>query len=584
MEDISTMGYLKKYINIYKKQYIIALIFLTIEAICDLMQPTIMSKIIDKGVSAKNMSYVLHMGAIMLMITALGAVSAVVRNIVSSNVSQKFGSQLRGDLFRKIQRFSFNSIDKFQGASLITRLTNDVTQVQNFAHGMMRIFVKAPILCIGSLVMASLINPPMAIILLVIVPVIAGIIYMNMRVGYPFFVKMQRALDKVNSVMREYLAGVRVVKAFNRFSHEVNRFEEVNNELAGVSINGMRAMAIFNPAIALTVNIGIVLVLWFGGVKVNNGTMQVGQIIAFTNYMTQILFSLVMMSHVFSMFIRAKASAERIGEVFEIENKHEEIKSPDELDEISGRVDFENVTFSYAGASEPVLKNISFTCKTGETLAVIGSTGSGKSSLVNLIPRFYDATEGSVKIDGVDVKRIDLKKLRESIAVVPQKTTLFTGTILENIRWGNENATLEEVENWAKVSQAHEFILSFPEGYNTVLGQGGVNLSGGQKQRISIARALIKRPKILILDDSTSAVDVDTEGKIRRELKKHLGDTTCILIAQRITSVMGADRILVLDDGSIAGIGTHEDLMNECEIYKDIYRSQIGEEGTSNEF
>ena len=578
------MGYLKKYINIYKKQYIIALIFLTIEAICDLMQPTIMSKIIDKGVSAKNMSYVLHMGAIMLMITALGAVSAVVRNIVSSNVSQKFGSQLRGDLFRKIQRFSFNSIDKFQGASLITRLTNDVTQVQNFAHGMMRIFVKAPILCIGSLVMASLINPPMAIILLVIVPVIAGIIYMNMRVGYPFFVKMQRALDKVNSVMREYLAGVRVVKAFNRFSHEVNRFEEVNNELAGVSINGMRAMAIFNPAIALTVNIGIVLVLWFGGVKVNNGTMQVGQIIAFTNYMTQILFSLVMMSHVFSMFIRAKASAERIGEVFEIENKHEEIKSPDELDEISGRVDFENVTFSYAGASEPVLKNISFTCKTGETLAVIGSTGSGKSSLVNLIPRFYDATEGSVKIDGVDVKRIDLKKLRESIAVVPQKTTLFTGTILENIRWGNENATLEEVENWAKVSQAHEFILSFPEGYNTVLGQGGVNLSGGQKQRISIARALIKRPKILILDDSTSAVDVDTEGKIRRELKKHLGDTTCILIAQRITSVMGADRILVLDDGSIAGIGTHEDLMNECEIYKDIYRSQIGEEGTSNEF
>ena len=584
MEDIFTMGYLKKYINIYKKQYIIAFIFLTIEAICDLMQPTIMSKIIDKGVSAKDMNYVLHMGAIMLMITALGAISAVVRNIVSSNVSQKFGSQLRGDLFKKIQSFSFNSIDKFQGASLITRLTNDVTQVQNFAHGMMRIFVKAPILCIGSLVMASLINPPMAIILLVIVPVIAEIIYINMRVGYPFFVKMQRALDKVNSVMREYLSGVRVVKAFNRFNHEVNRFEEVNNELTGVSINGMRAMAIFNPAIALTVNIGIVLVLWFGGVKVNNGTMQVGQIIAFTNYMTQILFSLVMMSHVFSMFIRAKASAERIGEVFEIENEHEEIKSSDELDEISGRVDFENVTFSYAGASEPALKNISFTCKTGETLAIIGSTGSGKSSLVNLIPRFYDVTEGSVKVDGVDVKRIDIKKLRKSIAVVPQKTTLFTGTILENIRWGNENATLEEVESWAKVSQAHEFILSFPEGYNTVLGQGGVNLSGGQKQRISIARALIKRPKILILDDSTSAVDVNTEGKIRRELKKHLGDTTCILIAQRITSVMGTDRILVLDDGSIAGIGTHKDLMNECEIYKDIYRSQIGEEGTSNEF
>lgn len=579
ISEVVKVDYFKKYINIYWKKYIVALIFLTIEAFCDLMQPTIMARIIDKGVGLKDMKYVLNMGSVMLIITALGAMAATGRNIVSSKVSQRFGSELRSDLFKKIQSFSFDNINKFQGASLITRLTNDVTQVQNFAHGMMRIFAKAPILCIGSIVMAVLLNPYMALILIGVIPVIVTIIFINMKVSYPFFIKIQKALDRVNSVMREYLAGIRVVKAFNRFDYEIERFEGVNNELCDVSVKGMRAMAIFNPAITLTVNVGIILLLWFGGIRVNNGDMQVGQIIAFINYMTQILFSLIILSHMFTMFIRAKASVQRIGEVFEEKNNLIVKESPAKFEEINGRVDFENVTFCYHGADVPILKNITFACKAGETLGIIGSTGSGKSSLVNLIPRFYDVTSGAVKVDGVDVKDIDIKKLREIIAVVPQKTILFTGTILENIKWGDNKASTLEVEKWAKVSQAHEFITSFPEGYNTILGQGGVNLSGGQKQRISIARALIKKPKVLILDDSTSAVDVITEGNIRRELKNHLKNTTCILIAQRITSVMVCDRIIVLDNGSIVDMGSHEELMNKCDIYKDIFYSQIGKEG-----
>ncbi|WP_315116441.1 ABC transporter ATP-binding protein [uncultured Clostridium sp.] len=574
------MSYLNKYVKIYWKKYAVVLVFLIIEAFCDLMQPTIVSKIIDNGVLKNNMDYVLNMGGVMLAVTALGAMSAVTRNIISSNVSQRFGSKLREDLFKKIQGFSFGNIDKFQGASLMTRLTNDVNQVQNFAHGMMRIFVKAPLLCIGSLIMATLINPSMALILLAVVPIIAVLIFINMRAGYPYFVKIQKSLDRVNAVMREYLAGIRVVKAFNRFDYEINRFEGANNELAQISIKGTRVLSIFNPLITLTVNIGIVLLLWFGGVRVNSGNMQVGQIIAFTNYMTQILFSLIMLSHVFTMFIRAKASAERIGEVFEEENNINMKEETISFKETRGKINFEDVSFSYNGdKSEPVLKNITFTCKPGETLGIIGSTGAGKSTLVNLIPRFYDTTSGVVKVDGVNIKDLNLKDLREIIGIVPQKSTLFTGTIMENIKWGNEFATIEEVEEAAQISQAHEFISSFPEGYNTVLGQGGVNLSGGQKQRISIARALVKKPKILILDDSTSAVDAATEGKIREDLKRYSSNTTCILIAQRITSVMSADRIIVLDNGSIVGMGTHEELMNDCDIYKEIFRSQIGKEG-----
>lgn len=555
------------------------LAFLTMEALCDLMQPTIMSKIIDKGVGSKNLNYVLYMGGVMLSVTALGALAAVSRNIISSKVSQSFGADLRLDLFKKIQSFSFDNIDKFEGASLMNRLTSDITQVQNFANGMMRIFVKAPILCIGSLIMAVYLNPLMSLVLIAIVPIVSIIIFTNMKVGYPFFVKIQKALDRLTATMREYLAGVRVVKAFNRFDYERNRFNKFNEELSEVSVKGMRTMAIFNPSITLTVNIGIILVIWFGGIRVNNGNMKVGQIIAFINYMTQILFSLMMISHVFTMFIRAKASAERIEEVFSESNSLVTKKDAKSLGEIAGTVEFENVSFSYSGReSEAVIRNIRFSCEAGQTIGIIGSTGAGKSTLVNLIPRFYEVSSGSIKIDGVDVKDMDLKTLRENIAIVPQKTILFTGRIVDNIRWGKEDATLEEVKEAASIAEADEFISSFEKGYDTILGQGGVNLSGGQKQRVSIARALIKKPKILILDDCTSAVDMITERKIREGLKRYSSNTTCILIAQRITSVMYTDKIIVLDEGNIAGIGTHEELMKNNDVYQDIFRSQIGKE------
>lgn len=569
----------KKYIKKYWKPFAIALCFLVIEAFADLMQPTIMSKLIDDGVYYKNMDNVIKYGSLMLIITAIGAIGAVGRNIISSNVSQSFGSDLRLDLFKKVQSLSFENIDKLEPASIITRLTNDVTQIQGFVHGMMRVFVKSPIVCIGSIVMASILNPKMAIILFIVVPIVSIIIYFSMKTGYPYFTKVQKALDKLNEVMREYLSGVRVVKAFNRFNYETDRFEEKNKELADQNIKAMRVMALFNPFITFVVNIGIAAVLWLGGIKVNKGEIQVGQIIAFVNYMTQILFSLMTISNVFMMFIRAKASAERISSIFLEENT---IKSSEKYIEnfnIKGSIEFENVSFSYNNeSSEPVLKDINLVINPSETVGIIGATGSGKSTLVNLILRFYDTLSGKIKVDGIDVKEYNIKKLREKIAIVPQKSVLFSGTILDNIKWGKEDATLEEVIFASKISMAHEFIVNFKEGYNTELGQGGVNLSGGQKQRIAIARALVKKPEILILDDSTSAVDVNTEAKIREGLKKYSMNLTTIIIAQRITSVMRADKIIVLDNGKVAAVDTHDNLMKKCKIYQDIFASQMGKE------
>ncbi|OZV11802.1 ABC transporter [Tissierella sp. P1] len=570
------MSYLGKYIKKYKKQFLIALTFIILETTGDLIQPTIMSKIIDNGVKRGDMNYVFKLGGLMFFMTALGATFAVIRNIVSSKVSQSFGADLREDLYIKIQGFSFDNIDGFQDASLITRLTNDVNQIQNFSHGMMRIFVKAPVLGIGSVIMAFLLNPKMALILLGVVPIVVIIISLNLKVSYPIFTKIQKSLDKVNGVMREYLAGIRVVKAFNRFEYEKVRFRNVNDDLKDITLKGMRVVAVFNPVVTLVVNIGIVLVLWFGGLRVNSGQMEVGKIMAFVNYMTQVLFSLIMMTRILNIFIRARASGERIGEVFEAENTITVKENPIIFNDIKGKLEFENVYFKYYSSSRYVLEDINFSINPGETLAIIGSTGSGKSTLINLISRFYDVDKGKIKIDGIDVKDIDISDLREKVGIVPQKVLLFTGTIKDNIRWGDENATIEDIEKVAKIANAHDFILSFNEGYNTYLGQGGVNLSGGQKQRISIARALIKKPGILILDDSTSAVDLITERKIRQGLKEYLKDTTAILIAQRITSVMDADKILVLDKGKIVGQGAHQELMRNCEVYKDIYYSQLG--------
>lgn len=573
------MEFLHSYIKKYGKHFCLAVFFVMGETLCDLLLPTIMSRIIDRGVVGKDMDYVLSMGGLMLGITALGSVAASARNIISSTVSQKFGAQLRSDLYKQIQTLSFANIDKFDPATLVTRLTNDVTQVQNLVNGLMRIFIKAPLLCLGSLIMAVRLNVHLAVVFAVVVPVAGLVIIISMKLGFPLFIKIQQALDQVNRVMREYLSGIRVVKAFNQFDYEVEKFTIVNNELQSISVTAMRVMAVFGPGMMMIINFGIVAVLWWGGLLVNTGEMQAGQIIAFINYMTQMLFALMLIGAVFNMFVRAKASAQRIGEVFSQESSMNWEESPGKTKVITGRVDFENVTFSYEGVSgQPVIKNITLTCMPGETVGIIGSTGAGKSSLINLIPRFYDITGGCLRVDGEDVRRIEPRKIRRKIAVVPQKTVLFTGSVIDNIRWGKVDATMEEIERAAMVAEAHTFISEFPEGYQVKVGQGGVNFSGGQKQRLAIARALVKNPEILILDDATSAVDVATEERIKNSLKKYAKDLTCIIIAQRITSVMDLDKIVVLDHGEIVGMGKHDQLLQNCRVYQEIVKSQVGKE------
>ncbi|MFF2479523.1 ABC transporter ATP-binding protein [Paenibacillus sp. NPDC058071] len=588
------MQFMIKYVRKYGVLFVISVLLVTLEAVGDLLQPTIMARIIDEGVAAKDMDTVLRLGGVMLIVTACGAAAASIRNFTSSIVSQRFGADLRQELFEKIQRLAFANIDKFDKASLVTRLTNDVTQIQNFLNGMMRIFVKAPLLGVGGLVMAFRLNPYLATVLLVVIPIVGMLIIFNMRIGFPLFLRVQMALDRLNSVMREYLSGVRVVKAFNRFGYETDKFNDINKQYEKTSIRSQRMMAIFSPGVALAMNAGIVAVIALGGLRVEGGHMQVGHIVAFVNYMLQILFSLTTVTLITNMFVRAKASSGRIAEVLAEQNPMGYSKMAGESSApcfsgaatvqgevlaAAGAVEFDRVSFSYEGAAgETALRSVSFRCEPGETVAIIGSTGSGKSTLAKLVSRFYDPTSGTVRVNGQDIRQIDPALLRERIALVPQQAILFAGTVLENIRIGKQDASLDEVTAAAEQAAAHAFIAELPERYESIIGQGGVNFSGGQKQRVSIARALVRKPEILLLDDCTSALDSDTEAAVKRSIRELGGSVTCLLIAQRISSVKDADKIVVLDDGEVAGIGTHAQLLAECEVYREIYRSQIGEE------
>ncbi|MFN2154424.1 MAG: ABC transporter ATP-binding protein [Anaerolineae bacterium] len=556
---------------------LLAPLMMMLEVAMDLLQPRMIERIIDQGIAQGNMPLVIHTGFIMIGLAVIGGVGGVGCTTFSTLASQGFGTDLRDTMYRKIQSFSFGNLDQLETGHLITRLTNDITQVQDAVSMMLRIMVRAPLLLIGSLILAIITSPRLALLLVVLGPLVLGMLIWVINRVHPLFSKLQKKLDQLNTVMQENLAGVRVVKAFVRAEHENNRFRGANEELKDQTVYAIRTVSAVMPAVMLMVNLGMVSAVWFGGARIVAGNMQVGQLIAFINYIMTTLRSLMFVSMLVMRFARAEASAERVQEVLDAEPKVQD--RPDAIADLAcqGRVRFEGVSFCYGDdGGDPVLKGIDFAAEPGQTVAILGATGSGKSSLVNLIPRFYDVTEGRVAIDGVDVRDMDQAHLRRQIGMALQESVLFSGTIRDNIRYGRPDASEEEVIAAAKAAQAHDFILEFPDGYDSVVGQRGVNLSGGQKQRIAIARALLVQPAVLILDDSTSSVDVETEVKIQEALEGLMRDRTSFVIAQRISTVLTADKILVLDDGRIAAEGTHRDLLASSPIYREIYDSQLG--------
>jgi ABC-type multidrug transport system, ATPase and permease components len=569
------MSIYKHYLNKYKFLFLAAVTCVSCEALCDLLQPTIMAHIIDIGVKSGQAAIVIKYGILMLMITALGACFAATRNILASNVSQNFGADLRFDVFKHIINFSEISADRIESGSLITRMTNDTSQVIQFVNGLMRIFLKAPIVCSGSIVLAILLSPRLSLILLTVVLIVTVFIGISMNLSYKRFALVQGAVDKVNTVVQEYLLGIKLVKAFGRGAEEENKFDVANTDLYSKSVSSQLVVAYFSPLLSLAVNLGIVSVLYIGSLFFSYGQIQVGRVAAFLSYMAQILTSLIMITNIFNTFVRTKASTERISAVL---NSEEDFKGSEPLIKSnSAKIVFDHVTFAYpAGSGLPVIKNLSFRVCPGETLAVIGPTGSGKSTISWLCLHFYNADQGAIYLNGADVKNLNSGMLRDIIAVAPQKSMLFTGTVFENIAWGDPYASQDEVREAAQVAQADEFIQKMPEQYNSILSQGGVNLSGGQKQRLSIARALAKKSPFLILDDCTSALDAITEAKVRQGLKTFNPEKTTIMITQRIGTAMFADKILVLDKGSKVGYGSHQELLDSCPIYKGIYDSQIG--------
>lgn len=568
-----------KYIGRHLGIFLLSTSFLICEAMADLLQPKFMSDIVDDGVANKDIEKILLYGGIMLLIALFGAFSAVMRSMFASKTSQTIGKELRGDMYKSVQKLSLENIDRLQPSSIITRITNDVTQVQDFVNSLMRIMFKAPITCVGAIALIIIQTPQQAPVMFVIILVAGLIIYANIRFGYPRFSKVQTKLDKLNGVTREYLSSVRVVKAFNAEDEETVKFDEASLGFAGANTSAMRAMACFTPLISLVVNFGIVLLLW---ISKSQNAAEIGKLMASVNYMTQVLFAVGMISNIINNAVRAIASSERIQEVLD-EKPAQTVSSNPSKPDIKGSIEFKKVSFRYSGSSDNSLENIDISIKAGETIGIIGPTGSGKSTLVNLVPRFYDASEGKITVDGFDVTEIDEKTLRDAIAVVPQKALLFTGTIKDNLLWGKSDATDEEIERAVKISCADEFISGTisenTKGYDTLLGQGGVNLSGGQKQRLSLARAIIRNPRILVLDDCTSALDAATESKVLRGIREEIKGATVLLISQRISTVIKADRILCIDNGRVQGFGSHTELLAKCPTYKAIYNSQIGGEG-----
>ena len=570
----------KKYITPYLSAFVIGPLMMLTEVAGEVMLPKFMSMIINNGVADRNLAYIGKMGALMVLTVLFMAVGGILGAYFSAKASISFTSDMRNDLFRKVQQFSFENIDDYSTGSLVTRLTNDVQQVQNVLMMGLRMALRAPGMFLGALIMAFMMNRQLAVIILIVIPLLLAAIILILKTAFPRFGEMQRRLDRLNSGIQESLTNVRVVKSFVREDHEIEKFSRLNRDLKESSLRALRIVITTMPVMMFAMNVTTLAVVWYGGNIIIAGKMPVGDLTAFTTYIVQILMSLMMLSMVFLQSSRASASMKRINEIFDTEIGLNDDNAKNKDKKVTeGRVEFKNVSFGYSGENgrkDLVLEGISFTAEPGQTIGIIGSTGSGKTSLVQLIPRLYDVTGGEVLVDGVNVKDYSLKHLREGVGMVLQKNVLFSGTIEENLRWGNEDAPMEDVIRFSESAQADPFVKTFKNGYDTEMGQGGVNVSGGQKQRLCIARALLKRPKILILDDSTSAVDTATEAKIRESLYHDLKDTTKIIIAQRISSVQEADQILVLEDGKIIGHGTHEELLKTCEAYSEIYTTQIG--------
>lgn len=562
----------------YIKYVIGVLIFTFINALSELYLPNMMSKIVNNGIVKGDTNYIMKIGGIMLIVAAFSAVSMIFASLLSSKASMGFGRDLRRKVFAHVEEFSLREFDSIGTASLITRTTNDITQVQQVSIMMLRMMVRAPMMCIGGIIMALSKNARLSIIMLFSMPVLFAVIYIVGKKGFPLFKMIQKKIDRVNLVLREQLTGIRVIRAFDRTRHEEERFDTANKDLTDTSIKVNRIMTLLMPLINIILNFTIIAVIWFGSKHIDSGIMQVGDLMAFIQYVMQIMFSMVMLSMMFIMLPRASASASRINEVLDTVPTIEDKESLSVIGDKKGFLDFKDVTFSYPGAEKPVLTHISFSAKPGETTAIIGGTGSGKSTLINLIPRFYDVDSGAILVDGIDVRDLSQEELRSRIGFVPQKAVLFTGTIADNIRYGKEDATDEEIGYAAEIAQAADFISNMDKGFDSFIAQGGTNVSGGQKQRISIARALVRKPEIYIFDDSFSALDFKTDARLRKALKKETKNATVIIVAQRVSTVMDADRIIVLDEGRIVGIGKHKELLAGCEVYREIVSSQLSEE------
>lgn len=566
---------LAKSMRQYIKPSILTMIFLAGEVFAEMMIPYLMAKVLDRGFETKDIQYIIQIGLLMAVIALISMTCGILGGKFSSDASAGFAANLREDIYRNIQRFSFQNIDRFSTPSLITRLTTDITNIQFAFQMVLKTVIRAPFMIVFAFIMAAYTNLKLSMIILAVIPFLgAALIFLIYRV-HPYFVKVFRQYDHLNQTVQEVINGVRVVKSFVREEKEIDRFKEASKQIKQVFMKAEKLIALNSPIMQIAVYSSLLVVYWFGAKFVVAGSMTPGTLTSFIMYMLQILNSLMMFSMIFVMIVISEASCERVAEVLTEKSTLTNPENPVTTIE-NGEIEFKNVSFKYyPEAQEADLTNISFKIESGQTIGIIGGTGSGKSSLIQLIPRLYDTTQGEVYVAGRNVKEYDLVTLRDQIAMVLQKNTLFSGTILENLRWGDKDASLAEVKRMASLAQADQFVSTFPEEYNTILDQGGNNVSGGQKQRLTIARALLKKPKILILDDSTSAVDTKTDAKIRQAFKEEIPNTTKIIVAQRVSSIQDADKIIVLDEGKINGIGTHEELLANNQIYQEVYESQV---------